>query len=88
MPNIKSAKKRMKTSEKARLANQSVKSRVATSRRSLYEAIAAGDQGKANELFPKYCSALDLAAKKDVLKANAASRRKSRAAARVAGMSA
>jgi len=83
MANIKSAKKRIKTSAGRQVRNRSVKSEVSTMRTKLYEAIAADDRDKANELFRQYGSMLDKAVKKGTIKANAASRRKSRAAARI-----
>ena len=83
MPNIKSAMKRMKTSEQRHLRNQSVKSRISTIRRQLYEAIASGDRNRSTETLKRYFSALDKAAKKGMIAANNASRRKSRAAARL-----
>ncbi|OVE74057.1 30S ribosomal protein S20 [bacterium B17] len=86
MPNIKSAKKRMKTSAAKQELNKSVKSTISSQRRKLYEAIAAGDKSECEELFRAYGSSLDKAAKKGVIKANNASRRKSRAAARMASL--
>jgi small subunit ribosomal protein S20 len=87
MPNIKSAMKRMKTSEKARQANHSVKRRVTTSRRKLFEAIEAGDRQKSEACLREYSSDVDKAVKKGVLKANSAARRKSQAARRMATLS-
>ncbi len=83
MPNIKSAKKRMITSEKRRQGNQMVKSRIVTFRRKLYEAIKTGDETAIKDALSKYSSVLDKAVKRGAIKANAASRRKSRAAARI-----
>lgn len=84
MPNIKSAKKRVKTSEKRRIRNKSAASTVATVRKSLYNAVAAGDKAKAVMLFRKYCSVLDKTAKRGIIHSNAANRKKSSAAARLA----
>jgi len=83
MANIKSAKKRIKTSAGRQARNRSVKSEVSTTRTKLYAAIEAGDSSKSGELFRLYGSLLDKAVKKGMVKANAASRRKSRAAARL-----
>ena len=49
MPNIKSAKKRMLTSEKSRQGNKSVKSRITTVRRRFYAAVGGegSEQGLA-----------------------------------------
>jgi len=83
MPNTKSAKKRVGTSQKQHARNKSVKSGLSTSRRKLFAAAAGGDKTKTAKCFSEYCSVLDKAVKKGVLKANAANRRKSRAAAKI-----
>lgn len=83
MPNIKSAKKRMLTSEKSRQGNMAVKSLIITERKKLYEAIIAGDAEVIKNALSKYNSSLDKAVKRGAIKANAANRRKSRAAARI-----
>ncbi|NKW68659.1 30S ribosomal protein S20 [Rhodococcus hoagii] len=51
MANIKSQVKRIRTNERNRLRNQSVKSSLRTAIRSFREAAAAGDKDKANELL-------------------------------------
>lgn len=86
MPNIKSAQKRMKTSIKSRDGNKSVKTKVATMRGKLNDAIAAGDSAAATTAFGAYCSSLDKAVKRGTVKANTANRGKSRAAARMKKM--
>ena len=86
MPNIKSAKKRMRTSAAAGQANRQVKSRITTQRAKLSKAIADGDKATSQELFKTYCSILDKAVKKGVVKANTADRRKSRVAAKLKAM--
>ena len=86
MPNIKSAKKRMKTSDQNRVANKAVKTRIASTRRKFIETTATGEKAASEAHFREFCSALDKAAKKGVIKANNASRRKSRAAAHLAAM--
>ena len=50
MANIKSQIKRVKTNDKARQRNKSVKSAVRTAVRRFREAVAAGDNEKATEL--------------------------------------
>ena len=84
MPNIKSAAKRAKTSEIKRVKNMGVMTLMSTLRNDLYNAVAAGDKTKAEDLFRKYFSVVDKAAKKSVIRATAASRRKSRAAKKMA----
>ena len=83
MPNTKSARKRMITSEKSRLGNKMAKSIIVTQRRNLYDAILSGDEAAINAALSKYNSALDKAVKRGAIKANAANRRKSRAVARI-----
>jgi len=79
MPNIKSAKKRMRSSERQRVGNQVVKSKVNTARRKTREAVAAGSAEPASEAVRTYSSALDKAVKRGVIKKNTAIRRKKRA---------
>ena len=86
MPTTKSAIKRVKTSEQDRARNRSVKSGITTAKNKLYETVKAGDKAKSGKLFDAYSSLLDKAVKKGILKANAAGRRKSRAAARISAM--
>lgn len=79
MPNIKSAKKRLLTSEKARQANVAVRTQVKHNRRKFQEHLATQDKEATQESFKAYCSILDKAAKKGVIKKNTATRRKGRA---------
>lgn len=80
MPNIKSAAKRVKTAAKANMRNRSTKSELLTYRRKVEEALASGDKAAATEAVSIYASKLDKAAKKGVIKSNAADRKKSRTA--------
>lgn len=77
MANIKSQIKRVKTNEKARQRNKSVKSAVRTAVRRFREASAAGDTEKAVELQRAAAKALDKAASKGVIHKNQAANRKS-----------
>lgn len=86
MPNIKSAAKRVLTSAKSRLRNRAGKSDVSASRRKLLEAIEAGNKDVAVKLYSAYSSDLDKTAKKGIIKANNADRKKSRLALRLAKM--
>ena len=83
MPNIKSAIKRVKTSEIKRQKNASNRSALNTMRRTYLDAIASGDKAKAAEAFKAFCSTLDKTAKKGAISKNAADRRKARAAAKL-----
>jgi small subunit ribosomal protein S20 len=75
--NIKSQIKRIKTNEKARQRNQSVKSSLKTAIRKAREAVAAGDQAKAEELTRAASRQLDKAVSKGVIHANQAANKKS-----------
>lgn len=83
MANIKSQIKRIKTNEKRRMRNKSVKSSVKTAIRKFREAAEAGDRDKAIELQRAASRALDKAASKGVLHANQAANKKSAMARRV-----
>lgn len=80
MPNIISAAKRARQSLRLREANRNVKTLVLTSKRKFMAAVEAKEKDKLMDLFRAYCSVLDKAAKKDIIKANNASRKKERAA--------
>lgn len=80
MPIIKSAKKRMRTSEISRVRNKAVKTNVASMKKKLLEVMAEGDKEKACKSFKEYCSVLDKAVKKGIVKDNTANRNKSRMA--------
>jgi small subunit ribosomal protein S20 len=82
--NIKSQIKRIKTNEKARLRNKSVKSSLKTSVRRFREAADAGDVDTATSALRDASRALDKAASKGVIHANQAANRKSAMAKRAA----
>ena len=84
MPNIKSAFKSMRTSAILRIRNRSEKTLVAGVRRSYLAALESKDKEKAMAGFRAYCSVLDKAAKKGILKKNNADRKKDRASAMLA----
>jgi small subunit ribosomal protein S20 len=75
--NIKSQEKRIKTNERRRLRNKSVKSSLHTAVRGLREAIESGDKAKADELLQATNRQLDKAASKGVIHKNQAANRKS-----------
>ena len=77
MANIKSQLKRIKTNEKARQRNKSVRSGLKTAIRKFREAAAAGDKDRALELGRAASRALDKAAGKGVIHANQAANKKS-----------
>jgi small subunit ribosomal protein S20 len=86
--NIKSQIKRVKTNEKARQRNKSVRSSVRTAIRRFREAVEAGDTERAAELERAASKALDKAASKGVIHKNQAANRKSAIAKRAATLAA
>ena len=83
MANIKSQIKRVKTNEKRRQRNKSVRSAVRTSVRKFREAVEAGDTEQATLLQRAAARALDKAASKGVIHKNQAANRKSAMTRRV-----
>ena len=77
MANIKSQQKRIKTNERARLRNKSVKSSLRTAVRAFREAAEAGDKEKATELLVSTNRKLDKAATNGVIHQNQAANKKS-----------
>ena len=77
MPNIKSAIKRVKTTETKSNENASTKTAYKTAVKNFKAAVEAGNKEKAVELFKVASKAVDHAADKNVIKANTASRKKS-----------
>ncbi len=83
MANIKSQLKRIRTNEKARLRNKSVKSSLKTAVRRFRTAAEAGDRDKALTELQVASRKLDKAVSKGVIHANQAANRKSAMAQRV-----
>ena len=80
MPNIKSAKKRVKIIEKKTLRNNMIKSGYKSAVRKFEEALEAGNVEEAKELFVLATKKIDQACTKGVLVKNTAARKKSRLA--------
>lgn len=78
MPNIKSAEKRVRVTEKKRLRNKSVRTMCKTSVNKAERLIFAGDVNAAQEAVSVAITALDKAAEKGIIHPNNAARRKSR----------
>ena len=83
MPNIQSAKKRVKVSEKKNLRNRIVKSGVRTSVKKFESAVAENPQSAQAQLSATV-AAIDKAAAKGVVHKNAANRKKARLAKQLA----
>ena len=77
MANIKSQLKRIRTNEKARLRNKSVKSSLKTAVRKFRAAAAAGEKDRALRELVTASRALDKAVSKGVIHRNQAANRKS-----------
>ena len=82
LPNIQSAKKRVKVSKTKNLRNRMVKTGVKTSLKKFNAALAEGVEPATAQLSAT-TSALDKAVSKGVLHKNAANRRKARMAAAI-----
>ena len=83
MPIIKSAKKRVKVAAKARLRNLHTKRQVREALKAFAAALEGGKPAEVNRAHRTYMSAIDTAAKKDVIHKNKAARIKARTAKRL-----
>ena len=83
MPNIKSAKKRVKVTKTKNLRNRMVKSQVKTAFKKFDLALEGGDKKAAEAAFSQAVSAIDKAASKGIVHKNNAGRHKARMAARL-----
>jgi small subunit ribosomal protein S20 len=86
MANIKSAEKRIEQSAKQRARNRAQRSQMRGAVREVRQAVADGDQAKAQELLADTLSLVDVTARKKVIHSNAAGRTKSRLSRAVAQM--
>ena len=77
MPNIKSAKKRVKVAEAKALQNKMLKSALKTSMKKYEAAVAAGDKAVAAETYKTAVKKLDQAVAQGLLHKNNAARKKS-----------
>jgi small subunit ribosomal protein S20 len=75
--NIKSQIKRIKTNEKARLRNKSVRSSIKTAARKFRDAVTAGDAAVISNELREASKAFDIAVSKGVLHKNTAANKKS-----------
>lgn len=88
MPNIKSAKKRVKVLETKTLRNKMIKSALKTYIKKFDVAAGAGDATASGDAFKLAVKKLDQAVSKGVIKKNTASRKKSQLAQKLNGVSA
>lgn len=88
MPNIKSAIKRVKVSEKRRQRNSSQKSALRTAVKAFESTVATNNVESAKEALILASKKLDKAASKGLIHKNAANRKKSRLAKKLNAMNA
>lgn len=84
MPNIKSAKKRVKVTEKKTLINLSHKTALKTAIKKFEAAAAAGNKEEATVLFNQAVKKLDQSVSRGILHKNNAARKKSQLALKLA----
>lgn len=78
MPNIKSAKKRVKVSDKKALQNKMLKSALKTSLKKYETAVNSGDAALAQNLYKDTVKRIDQAVAHGIIHKNNAARKKSR----------
>lgn len=78
MPNIASAKKRVRQSEKRRMHNKNLRSRLRTQIKGVLKAIEAKDRDAAVAAYQTAVSVIDSTADKGIIHKNKAARHKSR----------
>jgi small subunit ribosomal protein S20 len=78
MPNTKSAERRMRNSERKRLHNRSIQSRLRKLEKNFRQLVTAGKKDEASKGLADVLSAYDKAAKVGVVHRAAANRKKSR----------
>jgi small subunit ribosomal protein S20 len=86
VPNIKSAKKRVLISEKARQHNVAARSKMRTLVKNVLKAVMAGNKDEAKAAFALAEPVLDRAAGKGLIHKNKAARHKSKLAAKIKAM--
>ena len=77
MPNIKSAKKRVKVIETKTLQNKMFKSQMKTIIKKFYAAVESGDKAAAMEAYKPAVVVIDKAVKRNIIHKNAAAHKKS-----------
>ena len=88
MPNIKSAKKRVKIIEKKTLTNNMIKSAYKSAVKKFEQAVAAGNKAEATTLMSEATKKVDQACTKGVIVKNTAARKKSLLAKKLNAMNA
>ena len=88
MPNIKSAKKRVKVTAKKTLINQTHKTALKTAVKKFETAVLEGDKENAQVLFNDAVKKLDKGVSQGILHKNSAARKKSQLAIKLATLNA
>ena len=88
MPNIKSAKKRVKVIEKKTLINQMHKTALKTAVKKFEAAVEAGNKEEVNSLFNEAVKKIDQGVSQGILHKNTAARKKSQLALKLAKLNA
>ncbi len=88
MPNIKSAIKRVKQTEKRTARNRVRKERLKQTLKAFNRAVVAGEEVQAGELFKKASNLVDKAGNKGLMHKNAVNRKKSQLAMKLNSISA
>ena len=78
MPNIKSARKRVRQANKRRMHNKHLRSRLRTHIKGVLSAIQSGDREAATEAYKAAVPVIDSIADKGIIHKNKAARHKSR----------
>jgi len=86
MPIIKSAKKRVRVAAKASIRNNRAKRNLREAAKAFYAALASGKADKITIAHQQAVSTIDIAAKKNIIHKNKASRHKSRLNAAIKAM--
>ena len=86
MPNIKSAKKRVKVTQKKTLQNKMFKSAMKTEIKKFNAAVATGDVAVAQAAYKSATKKIDVAASKGIIHKNAAAHKKSQFTKALNGM--
>ena len=86
MPNIKSAKKRMRSNAKKADVNTLVTSSMRTAIKKFEKEVKAGNKEEATKLYPETVSAIDSAVTKGVIHKNNANNRKAKLAKKLAAL--
>ena len=82
-PRLASGRKRVRQDIKLNAANTSLRSKYRTAVKNVEKAVAAGDVGKAKDMFAKAQSIVDTVADKGIFHKNKAARDKSRLSTKV-----